>query len=260
MPPATLLQPELPLWDAPAGRPAADRGEVLGRIILGDRVVHYALRRGRRRTIGLAIDHRGLRVGAPMRASVSEVEALIKKHAVWVVEKLDAWRARPSVTTVPLHDGLRFPLLGGEAELRIAAGGNRVVWQGDALCLQVRPGTPSLLPLFERGLRERARVLFAERLGIYAARMGLAAAPPLAISGARTRWGSCSRQTGIRLNFRLLHFALPCVDYVVAHELAHLRQMNHSDRFWSEVEALFPDYRETRRVLRDQAAALPSYG
>jgi len=258
MPRATPLQPELPLWGADPERPAADGSEALRRLLLGDRVVHYALRRGRRRTIGLSIDHRGLRVGAPQRSTLAEIEAMILRNGDWVLDKLDTWRARPSRALATVADGLRFPLLGDEGVLRVAAGNNQVRWHGDELHLACRQGTAPL-ELFERGLRERARGLFAERLAIHADRMGLAVLPPLAVSGARTRWGSCSRVSGIRLNFRLLHFPLPLVDYVVAHELAHLRQMNHSERFWREVEMLYPDYRAARQALREQAELLPRF-
>lgn len=258
MPRATPLQPELPLWGAAPERPAADGSEALRRVLLGDRVVHYALRRGRRRTIGLSIDHRGLRVGAPLRSTLAEIETMILRNSAWVLDKLDTWRARPGPAVVTLADGVRFPLLGGEGVLRVASGHNRLSWQGEELHLACRPGTAPL-ELFERGLRERARELFAERLAIHAGQMGLAAPPPLAISGARTRWGSCSRLSGIRLNFRLLHFPLPLIDYVVAHELAHLRQMNHSERFWREVELLYPDYRAARQALREQAERLPRF-
>jgi predicted metal-dependent hydrolase len=84
-----------------------------------------------------------------------------------------------------------------------------------------------------------------------------ASLPRVALSNARTRWGSCSTRTGLRFNWRLIHLHLPLVDYVVAHELAHLREMNHSERFWHQVERLYPGYREARRALRVRAATIP---
>ena len=81
----------------------------------------------------------------------------------------------------------------------------------------------------------------------------------MALSSARTRWGSCSRRTGIRLNWRLIHFPLPIVDYVVIHELAHLREMNHGPRFWAIVATLCPDYREQRAELRRLAVTCPDW-
>ena len=85
--------------------------------------------------------------------------------------------------------------------------------------------------------------MFTERLGVRYTRLSL--------SSAQTRWGSASADGSIRLNWRLIHFALHTIDYVVAHELAHLREMNHSPRFWDVVRSVLPDYERARGVLKD---------
>ncbi len=253
-------QAELPLGDE---KPlAAD--ETPRTIALGDRIVPYVLRRARRRTIALSIDHRGLRVGAPRRAALSEVEALILKHSEWVAKKLDEWRSRRRPEALKIADGMQVPLLGLQLIVRLALGSNRVLWNEQS----AHDGAP-VLTLFlrapadakrvlEKALRERARAMFAERLDHYAQQLGVAV-PPLTLSAARMRWGSCSTNTGIRLNWRLIHFPPHIIDYVVAHELAHLRQMNHSRRFWAIVEQLYPDYRAARDTLKDLAAHCPQW-
>ena len=81
--------------------------------------------------------------------------------------------------------------------------------------------------------------------------------PAVRLSNARTRWGSCSSRSGIRLHWRLVHLSPALIDYVVAHEVAHLVEMNHSPRFWAVVERLYPDWREARAALRRAAATLP---
>lgn len=232
-------------------------GEEMRRITLGDRIVPYLLRRGTRRTIGLSIDHRGLRVGAPRRTSLAEVEALIRRHGEWVVEKLDEWRTRRRPEPLTIADGVRLPYLGRELEVRLAVGANRAIWGTDTLTLCLKAGTAPG-GLLERALRERARELFAARLAHWAPIVGVEV-PPLALSSARTRWGSCSRRSGIRLNWRLIHFPETIIDYVVVHELAHLRHMNHSPRFWSLVEAGYPDYRAARIELQRLAALIPHW-
>jgi predicted metal-dependent hydrolase len=121
------------------------------------------------------------------------------------------------------------------------------------LCLRTPDDAGRVL---EKVLRDRAREVFLERLVHYSAALGVAL-PRLALSAARTRWGSCSLKSGIRLNWRLIHFPRPVIDYVVAHELAHLREMNHSPRFWSVVEQLYPDYRTARDELKKLAAHCP---
>jgi predicted metal-dependent hydrolase len=79
----------------------------------------------------------------------------------------------------------------------------------------------------------------------------------LSLSSAQTRWGSASADGSIRLHWRLIHFALPVIDYVVAHELAHLREMNHSPAFWEVVRSVLPDYERHRGVLKDDV--LPAF-
>lgn len=230
-------------------------------IALGDRIVPYVLRRARRRTIGLSIDHRGLRVGAPNRSSLRDVESLILRHGEWVVQKLDEWRTRRRPDLLQIVDGVQLPMLGRQLEVRLASGANRGVWNVPdsvgisalTLCLRSPADAGRVL---EKALRESARELFLTRLAHYAALLGVAM-PRLTLSAARTRWGSCSLQTGIRLNWRLIHFPLHVIDYVVAHELAHLREMNHSPRFWSVVGSLYPDYRVARDELKTLAAHCP---
>ncbi|MEF8746879.1 MAG: M48 family metallopeptidase [Candidatus Accumulibacter propinquus] len=123
------------------------------------------------------------------------------------------------------------------------------------LCLRSPAEAPLLL---EKALRERASTLFVERLGHYASRLGVAL-PRLSLSSARTRWGSCSLRSGIRLNWRLIHFPLPVIDYVAVHELAHLREMNHSARFWSIVAQVYPDYPNARKALQLGATHCPHW-
>jgi len=250
-------QAELPFASA---KPLA-ANETPRTIALGDRIVPYVLRRARRRSIGLSIDHRGLRVGAPARASLLEVESLILRHRDWVAQKLDEWRNRQRPERLAIVDGARLPMLGESLEIRLALGGNRAFWNSGhgaptlTLCLRTQGDAARVL---EKTLRERARTLFAERLAHYAQRLGLTI-PPLALSAARTRWGSCSLKTGIRLNWRLIHFPTAIVDYVVAHELAHLREMNHSPRFWAVVAQLYPDYKAARDELKRLAASCPQW-
>ena len=240
-------------------RPLA-AGETPHTIALGERIVPYVLRRAKRRTIGLSIDHRGLRVGAPRQAALREVEALILRHGEWVAQKLDAWRSRQELEALTITDGVRLPLLGRVLEIRLALGTNRALWNEHdqptlTLCLRTPDDAGRQL---EKALRERARALFAQRLAHYAQMLALPV-PPLALSAARTRWGSCSQKSGIRLNWRLIHFPPEIVDYVVAHELSHLREMNHSPRFWAVVGQVFPEYRAARAELRKLAAHCPRW-
>jgi predicted metal-dependent hydrolase len=228
----------------------------LQHIQIGTRIVTYRLRRQRRRrNLGLTIDERGLTVGAPSHSPLAEIETFIRNNAQWVSNKLDEHAGSHLRRHLAVRDGTRIPYLGGEAEVRVIAGANRVRWEDEQLIIAARPDA-DIDALARRALQRRALTLFGERLAIYATRLGRHP-PALGLSSARTRWGSCSEKSGIRLNWRLIHAPLRLIDYVVAHELAHLVEMNHSQRFWAEVARIFPDWKDARRDLKALAGELP---
>ena len=227
-------------------------------IMLAGQQISDHLRRSRRPTIGLTIDQRGLRVGAPLQARLGDIESLILQHGQWVLDKLAAWRERPAAEKLALTDGMVIFALGAALTATITPSSRqRWLFSGDKLHLFVPPAVAAGTVL-EKALREKARVVFAERLAHFAPALGVAT-PPLRLSSARTRWGSCSHHGGISLNWRLVFMPLPVVDYVVAHELAHLREMNHSPRFWSVVEQLCPDWRARRLELRQLGRQIPQF-
>jgi len=227
-------------------------------ISLAGQQVDYHLRRSRRRTIGLTIDQRGLRVGAPLQARLGDIESLILQHGQWVLDKLAALRERPAAEKLALTNGTVISALGAAVTVTITPGGSqRWLFSGDKLHLFVPP-TIAASAVLEKALREKARAVFLERLAHYAPVLGVAT-PPLRLSAARTRWGSCSHHGGISLNWRLVFMPLAVVDYVVAHELAHLKEMNHGPRFWSVVEQLCPDWRVRRLELRQLGRQIPQF-
>jgi predicted metal-dependent hydrolase len=99
-------------------------------------------------------------------------------------------------------------------------------------------------------LQRQALRIFTERCAHFAASLNVRVTR-LSLSAAQTRWGSASADGSIRLNWRLVHFGLQVIDYVVAHELAHLREMNHSAAFWDVVRSVVPDYQKLRNTLKD---------
>ena len=240
----------------PASPPRPPRATERYSIRLGDQQVAYQLRRSQRRTIGLAIDGCGLRVGAPLRARLGDIEALIRQHGAWVLDTLRHWRERPTPERLTIADGMG--IFADNSALTVSlAPGPRARWRrdGDTLALTLPVGSDPA-PVLESALREIARARFNERLALHAARLGLPP-PPLRLSSARTRWGSCNARGQINLNWRLIWLPLPVIDYVVCHELAHLKELNHSPRFWSVVEQLCPDWRALRLELRQRGRQIP---
>lgn len=220
-------------------------------------MVDLVLRQSARRSFALMVDHRGPRVAVPHGTSLQAVDRFVLGHGKWLLERLAAQQARPLPARLVAVDRAQFPLFGKAARLRTGMGGRRPQWRiaadgVDELWLPAAAATPLLL----RALRARALEWFRGRVEEYCHRLG-APRPEVRLSSARTRWGSCSLRSGIRLHWRLIHLEPALIDYVVAHEVAHLREMNHSPRFWSVVGQLYPDWQAARRRLRAQGAMLP---
>ncbi len=258
------LQLSLPLFDTvPTPTPSVPKRSADGSrsVWLCEQPVQYELRRSRRRTIGFVIDNRGLRVTAPRWVTLAEIERALQEKARWIVRKLVEWRAheaRRERMTVRWEHGAPLRFLGQTLTLEVRDGARDVVRDESRLIVGLPPNAcaEQLKDRVQAWLQERAREVFAERLPIFAQRLGRAPTR-WALSSARTRWGSCTPDGAIRLNWRLVHFPLDIVDYVIAHELAHLRELNHGPRFWSTVGDLFPDFERARTWLRDFPEDMP---
>ena len=233
--------------------------------MVGEFILEYSLRRSTRRSIGFMIDDDGLRVTAPKRVTIADIDNAIRAKQHWILSKLDERRARRAarLDKPPMvwQDGAVLPYLGGDVTLRLyAAPRNRSDFNPATreLNMGLVPGATETL-LKERvkaWMQQEAKTLFAQRLDLYAARLGVQYSG-FSLSSAGTRWGSCTAQRVIRLNWKLIHFSLPLIDYVAAHELAHILEMNHSQRFWDHVGSIYPAYEEAKELLRKRAQELP---
>lgn len=271
--PSTRPAPAQPLFKAPPpppktilpAPPRAPDAAPLRRIELGPHTLEFELRRSTRRSIGFMIDDDGLRVTAPKRITLAEIDNAIRAKQRWIITKLNERGERRALRQekppVEWVDGAQLPFMGADVTLRLQpATRSSCVYEPHTrvLTVGVVPG------LAEWQLRERVRIwfceeatrVFAERLAVYAEKLGVSYAS-MALSSAGTRWGSCTVEGNIRLNWRLIHFALPLIDYVVAHELAHLLEMNHSPAFWAKVESVYPEYDGAKQALRKRSQELP---
>jgi predicted metal-dependent hydrolase len=229
------------------------------RIELRGRAVSYVLRHSRRKSLGIRIDQRGVRVAAPLRMPQRLIDAFLDQHGDWVLRTLDDWASRPVAPSLSLADGSQVPVLGAPWRIEVLAGRRGVRWlepAAGAPVLQLGvPAGRSVHRAALAALEARALEDFSARVARHADRIGRVA-PPVRLTRARTRWGSCSARA-IRLHWRLIHLEPALIDYVVAHEVAHLVHMNHSPAFWAVVEELHPGAGEARRRLREAGAALP---
>jgi predicted metal-dependent hydrolase len=224
-------------------------------IVLNQTAVSYTVRQGTHRRLTLNIDDRGLRVGAPKRTTAAEIDAFILHHRDWVLAKLDELSRKVQPRHLAIKDGSRLPMLGNLVPVRVLPGHNRSRWIADTLLLEARPES-DLNALARKAVQKRALSYFSDRVAALAPDVRVIA-PPVGLSSARTRWGSCSERTGIRLNWRLIHLPPHLGDYVVVHELAHLHEMNHSPRFWDVVASVYPDWKSARKELKAIAPTLP---
>ncbi len=236
-------------------------------LLAGHRVA-YELRRSRRRSIGFVVGVEGLSVSAPRWVGQSEIEGALREKASWILRKLQEQRERASrlqAARVQWREGGSVPFLGETVIMVLDPRAHHhpggAVLHTDA---QALPGVPRLtlhlgLPqtaepdqirdLVQSWLQRQARRIFEERCALFAQRLGVQM-KRLTLSSASTRWGSASADGSVRLNWRLVHFGMPVIDYVVTHELAHLREMNHSTAFWDVVRSALPGFEAARGTLR----------
>ncbi len=269
--PLTLQQA---LEPATFSHPRATRQAMLSGIVVG-----YAFRRGKRRSIGFSVGADGLAVSAPKWVPLHEIDKAVLEKSGWILRKLQETRARHAQlesARIDWKDGATLPFLGqpvivvidsqrGATAINpLQASANAQLHTEEAGAL---PGVPRLtlrlsLPhdaapervrdAAQAWLMRQARRIFTERLDHFAPLVGVRWRK-LSLSSAGTRWGSASADGAIRLNWRLVHFKLPVLDYVVVHELSHLRVMDHSPRFWDAVREVVPDYAQLRGQLKDDA-------
>ena len=211
------------------------------------RVRHVSLR-----SIGLQVDDTGLTIRAPRWSSLRDIEAAIAENLRWIRKRQHEWRDLPprQVLADVSTDGGTVQYLGRAVTLRLGADRAgldqaAILW----LAVPTNAGPSDVAHALIHWLQQQARAVFAERIERFADRID----PRFAgwqLSSARTQWGSCSPQGRIRLNWRLVHFSLPVIDYVIAHELAHLTELNHSARFWAAVAHLLPGFEAARDQIK----------
>ena len=174
-----------------------------------------------RKTLGLEVTADGrVRARVPRRAGDRAVKQFVEEKKDWILEKylLQQERSRRRQEAAPDRDYEKDPAL-------------------------------------EARYRELARAVISQRAAYFAAKMGVTFGR-ISIRAQKTRWGSCSSRGNLNFNWKLILMPPEILDYVVVHELAHRKQMNHSKLFWAEVERVLPDYRERRRWLKENGGGV----
>jgi predicted metal-dependent hydrolase len=228
-------------------------------IRLGERFVEYRFVRAARRTLKVTVDASGLSVAAPLRAPFSAVEAFLRDKEAWILAKIEEWARAPRPARVRVETGATLPLHGQPVALEVREAGRSLVAREAERIVVRAPGPRRAARALVRWLKAEALASLTPRTAHYAALLGVPP-PRVALSNARSQWGVCVEDGRVRLNWRLVHLPAELADYVVAHEVAHLVEMNHSKRFWSLVGTLYPAWREARERLELAGAAIPIIG
>jgi len=250
----------LRLDEVPGQGPARrTRDGQLRRVQLAGTSVDYRLIRARRRTIGMEVDLEGLTVRAPRWVTLGEIEAALAERANWIVKALAEWRARRrDVMPREWKSGAPILFRGRELALEVFPA-RQIRIAPDLFNLTVlhprAQDEAQVAELVGKWLKDEALRLVAPQVAFHAQRV-TATVPTVRLSNARSEWGSCNAKGDIRLNWRLVQLPPALAEYVVAHEVAHLVELNHSPRFWAMVETLMPGHAALRRELEDWTALL----
>lgn len=234
-----------------------------GSIRLDGRDVNYKIiRSARRKTIVLQIDEAGLQVRAPMKTSQGRIEGLLRDKARWILLKLEKWADRPQRGARKFESGEAFPYRGTWLCLQVIAhptrARSRVELDGDTLRIEIdrhlegemRTGT--IRKAMERWYRRQAETDFPARVLRFAAQLDRSVSK-VVIRDQKRRWGSCDSKGIIRLNWRLIGADPSLIDYVCAHEAAHLVVHDHSPQYWAVVGQMMPDWKSRRKRLNETA-------
>ena len=212
--------------------------------------------RSRRKTVALHVSIDGATIRIPLKFPLTEAEAFVRKKSSWIKQKLTLADAVPvrSFSSGSLHAylGEAYPLV------HIVSTGRAVIRFNDEqfqLHAAAMPDTAAVRILLMRCYRKAAADYLAQRTLLLADKTGLHPTK-ISVRQYKSRWGSCNARGELQLNWQLIQAPVEIVDYVIIHELCHLKQLNHSPAFWLQVSQYYPDYRGARQWFKANGAGL----
>ncbi len=211
--------------------------------------------RSRRKTIAIIIHHDGkVFVRAPIKAPQRLILAFVDSKSDWINEKKKQALQHPVLPVRRFVDGESFLVLGKEIQLRVVENQKIALTLGTEFCIS-QIALPQARKVFENWYRAYAMKIINDRVEYFSRQHGFRY-EKIRITSARTRWGSCSSRGTLSFTWRLVMAPLEIVDYVVIHELAHIRIKNHSPIFWAEVARLMPAYKQSKDWLKKNGRIL----
>lgn len=215
----------------------------------------FLLIRSSRRTMALEIKpDASLVVRAPRRTSMEQVHRFIGTHNEWIKLKQAVALARPRPTPKEFIDGEEFLYLGKPCRLRLLnVASPPVTYDGDLFLSTA--ALPRAREVITKWYKSQARQVFTARVAHYADLMGCQPSA-LRITSPKRRWGSCGAGGGLNFNWKVVMAPQEVIDYLVIHELAHLKHHGHSREFWNFVKHFCPEFRKRQLWLKDNSYRL----
>ena len=213
--------------------------------------ISYLLERRPRRTVGLKITEKGLVVHAPKRIFEFQLNQILQEKSGWILKKLQT-REDNQIEKIQWIDGEHLLYLGQDIQLKLVVDNKKNIhFERNELVVHALQANTSgaCRASVLMWYKKQAILDFTRRVEVFAAKLGVET-PPVAISNAQSRWGSCNSRGNVRLSWRLLQAPPHIINYVICHELAHLKQMNHSAKFYAVVGQLFPNYKAAEKELK----------
>lgn len=230
----------------------------------GNTKIEYTLKKSKqRKTISIIVGRGGVEVISPFNTPLTKIEEVLHKKGAWVVEKMSEFKEMYEAPRIKAFvSGEKLPYLGRQYRLKVT--------EGNALSLRFEKGQfyaevphgtlqeayrETLKPLYIEWVKRKALLFAKQRTKPFEAKLQKSPKEIL-IKDQEQRWGSCTPDGKVLLNWRLFLAPASIVDYVIAHELAHLIYMNHSKEYWDLVRMLLPDYENRKEWLRLKGASL----
>ena len=219
---------------------------------------HLIRSKKRRKTISLHIKEDGkIVIYTPYCTPKWEIEKFIEEKESWIIGKISEREKRTKEVEKTFLPGEKFLYLGEGYPLEIQESSNRgaplTLAFGKFILSHDRIGEAR--DLFCHWYKKEAKEKITERVDHYGNRFQLLP-EGIKITSARSRWGSCSRDNRLSFSWRIIMASLTIIDYVLIHELVHIREKNHSQKFWNYLESVLPDYRKHRSWLRENGHLL----
>lgn len=221
----------------------------------GSAIIEYSVSFARRKTVVVEVHpDQQVTILVPEGSTAEEIESLVRKRARWILQQQQQFSDHVSRETPRAYvSGESYRYLGKQYRLKVLDGPESVKQERAFIYVTVpnKNDKKQVQKVLEEWYRRRAYQIFSERLELCYPRLERLGVqyPPLALRAMKTRWGSCSQEGSILLNPRLVQVPIDCIDYVIIHELCHLKEHNHSRQYYQLLDQTLPDWRERRRKL-----------